>query len=45
MMADSNSDKMWEIEDKIKSIFGRESLQKEVKGLKTAVDLNTTKIN
>lgn len=43
-MADANGEKMQEIEDKIKAIFGKDIFKKE-RGVKGTVDLHTTKLN
>lgn len=46
LMADTNGDKMWEMDDKMKAIFGRAVFSTESnKGIKNAVDLHTTKIH
>lgn len=44
LMADTNGEKMIDMEDKMKQVFGKDLLSKETKGIKNAVDLHTTKI-
>jgi len=44
-MADTNGEKIWELEEKIKAIFGKDVFKRQGEGLRNETTLHTTKTN